>query len=386
MRLESVKYSEFEGSPQEWTLEGLRLGARNLLVGRNATGKTRVLNVISGLASQLAGSTILPLCGHYEIEFAHEGKNLRYEVKFDEQKVVLEKFSFDGEVVLDRHQDGAGEILAEAIDGERKTIRFQTPPSTLAAVARRDAIQHTFLEPLHVWASSLRLFSFGSPLGKDQWAVYLPNASTQFDEKNPNQVVQLFRQAEKEFNGDFKDKVLGDMRKLDYDLKELEIGVPVSIRVFGLPGELVGLSVKENGLTGITDQHSMSQGMFRALSLLIQLNYSQLSTKATCILIDDIGEGLDFQRSCQLIDLLRQKAERSDIQIILSTNDRFVMNSVPLEEWSVLQRQGGRVKVRNYDNSREVFEEFKFTGLSNFSFLEMDFISGPPAEETPANA
>jgi recombinational DNA repair ATPase RecF len=57
MRLESVKYSEFEGNPQEWTLEGLRLRKRNLIVGRNAAGKTRVLNVISALASQLAGST-----------------------------------------------------------------------------------------------------------------------------------------------------------------------------------------------------------------------------------------------------------------------------------------------------------------------------------------
>jgi hypothetical protein len=40
--------------------------------------------------------------------------------------------------------------------------------------------------------------------------------------------------------------------------------------------------------------------------------------------------------------------------------------------------------VRNYENSRDVFEEFKFTGLSNFSFLEMDFISGSQSEEASA--
>jgi hypothetical protein len=32
-----------------------------------------------------------------------------------------------------------------------------------------------------------------------------------------------------------------------------------------------------------------------------------------------------------------------------------------------------------------MFEEFKFTGLSNFSFFEMDFAGGPPAEEAVAH-
>ena len=31
---------------------------------------------------------------------------------------------------------------------------------------------------------------------------------------------------------------------------------------------------------------------------------------------------------------------------------------------------------------RRFFEDFKFTGLSNFSFLEMDFINEAPTEET----
>jgi len=50
MQLTRLEYSEYEGKEQEWTLEGLTLGKRNLLVGKNATGKTRTLNVIAGLA------------------------------------------------------------------------------------------------------------------------------------------------------------------------------------------------------------------------------------------------------------------------------------------------------------------------------------------------
>ena len=46
--------------------------------------------------------------------------------------------------------------------------------------------------------------------------------------------------------------------------------------------------------------------------------------------------------------------------------------------------EGNKVRVRNYINSRGLFEEFKTTGLSNFSFLEMDFVHGPPEEEEAA--
>ncbi len=124
----------------------------------------------------------------------------------------------------------------------------------------------------------------------------------------------------------------------------------------------------------------MSQGMWRVLSLLVHVNYSRLANPGACVIIDDIGEGLDFDRSCRLIDLLRRKANQSEIQLVMSTNDKFVMNQVPLEEWSVLQRTRNHVSVKNYQNARAEFESFKFTGLSNFSFLEFDAANAPTEE------
>ena len=120
----------------------------------------------------------------------------------------------------------------------------------------------------------------------------------------------------------------------------------------------------------------MSQGMFRVLSLIIQLNYSKMAQRATTVVIDDIGEGLDFERSCALINLLMAKYSGSNIQLIMATNDRFVMNQVPLETWSVLQRSGHHCRVFNHANSSQAFEEFKFTGLNNFDFFATDFIHG----------
>jgi len=379
-RLKNVKFTEFEGTPQEWRLEGLALADSNLIVGKNASGKSRTLNIIRALARLLAGIDPPNLSGNFDVEFIWNHKIICYALKYKEAQVVEEKFSIDGDVKLDRGSGGEGDIWAEEIG---RKIRFQTPTSELAAVARRDAIQHGFLEPLYSWGASLRHYYFGTALGKDRLTVFvnMEQKGEKVDEWDPHAVVTLYRQAEKEFKDKFSQTLVRDMQELDYDVTEVGVQTPISIRVSGLPGEVVGLYVKERDLPSITDQHSMSQGMFRALSLLIQVNYSIMAGKSTCILIDDIGEGLDFDRSCRLIDLLREKAKASNIQLVLSTNDRFVMNRVPLEEWSVLQRQGNHVRVLNYGNSKDLFEEFKFTGLSNFSFLEMDFASGSPAEE-----
>jgi hypothetical protein len=60
------------------------------------------------------------------------------------------------------------------------------------------------------------------------------------------------------------------------------------------------------------------------------------------------------------------------------------MNAVPLEAWSVLQRRGNVCVVRNYANSRTVFDEFKYTGLNNFDFFATDYLTEEiaPDEQT----
>jgi AAA15 family ATPase/GTPase len=117
----------------------------------------------------------------------------------------------------------------------------------------------------------------------------------------------------------------------------------------------------------------MSQGMFRALSLLIQLNYSLLKKMPSCILIDDIGEGLDYERSKALIDLIIEKVKGSSVQVIMTTNDQFVMDKVPLEYWSVIQRLENKSIFYNDRNAKQTFDDFVFTGLNNFDFYASEF-------------
>lgn len=385
IRLKSIKYSQDLGRSNEWTV-GVPLAQINLLVGKNATGKSRTLNIIAGLAKLLSATPKFMVDrGLYDVLFDDDGVKLNYIVHIDGGRVINEEYSIGGKRVLNRGLTVAGEIEMHLAAGEApRMVRFSPPENELAAVLRRDSIQHPYLERLHEWAQATRHYTFGASLGKDFLAMIV-KGSPDADDKDSNQVIGIFRKAHREFGNEFIEAVKQDMAKLSYAIDSIEVVSPATIKIVqaNLPSELSCIGIREEGLDRIIDQTEMSQGMFRALSILIQVNYSQMAKRASCILIDDIGEGLDFDRSTRLIEVLRQKATDAAFQLIMTTNDRFVMNNVPLSEWLVLQRNGGKVSVRNYENSKKLFDDFRFTGLSNFSFLEMDFLNDNESKGVP---
>lgn len=391
MRLKSIDYSEFSGSNREWILKGLSLGALNLVVGKNASGKTRTLTLIQGL-SRLLCNELKPAAlasGSFDAEFEHSGHCYLYHIVIRDGCVIEERLSLDGDIKLDRRgEDGSGKIFA---DGLNLWMDFQTPKNDLAAVARRDTIQHSFLEPLHEWGKSLHFYSFGGSLGRDHLALMLPLDGFPFDPRDSNAVVGVLRRGLASYSEKFKSTILQDMKTLGYELSDVFIrempgvqihGAPIHGAPMGLAPTPVCLCVRETGIGAEIEQRMMSQGMFRALSIVIHVVYAKTALAPSCVVIDDIGEGLDFERSCALIRLLVEKVKDTEIQLIMSTNDRFVMNQVPLEAWSVLKRSGGVCKVYNFENSKDVFEEFQYTGLTNFDFFASDYLE-VEVEELP---
>lgn len=377
IRLVSIAYSERKGTPREWVLDPVALGQVNLLVGKNATGKSRTLSVSAGLARLFtAAPRFMVDDGSYDVLFDNNGGKLRYVLCVHSGKVTNEEYFIGEQRVLYRAPGQNGEIEMHGAKDGPQMVPFSPPESELAVLIRRDAIQHPYLERLHEWAAATRHYTFGTPLGRENLALIV-KGGPEPDDRDANQVVGIFRKAYKEFGDNFVEAVKMDMAEMQYQIDDIKAVSPQNVKMVpSITGEaeLSCIGIKEEGLDRVIDQTEMSQGMFRALSILIQVNYSQMAKRASCILIDDIGEGLDFERSTRLIAVLRKKAADSSFQLIMTTNDRFVMNNVPLTEWLVLQRQGGNVRVRNYKNSQKLFDDFRFTGLSNFSFLEMDFI------------
>ena len=113
MKLEKLTYTEFEALPSKWTLTNCTFGPINLVVGKNATGKTRMLNVLRGIATLISESNVLEIGeGKYSIELSHNNQTFVYSLEHHNKSVFFEELRIDNVVYLTRSEDGTGKINA----------------------------------------------------------------------------------------------------------------------------------------------------------------------------------------------------------------------------------------------------------------------------------
>lgn len=372
MELKKFSYIRNKGTKNEWAIKGsplddspLVLNNVNLIVGQNATGKSRTLAAICDLADLVSGiktpEQLLYKTALFHAIFDNDGIIIDYYLEIKNGLVVDEQLKVGEEKKLDR--------LAKMLyyEGQKESLLFQTD-SNVVAVTRRDNQQQAYMEPLFLWGKNLSFYAFGTTLGK---SLLIKDVSLALDEvikpRDTDKVSGLFVKALNEFK-EIKELVIADMDKIGYSLTDIKTSKLKNVAI-----NAYGISVKEDGLKDYTDQMEMSQGMFRSLSLIIQMEYSLLSNKPSCIMIDDIGEGLDYERSQSLIHLIVDKAASTKLQVIMTTNNRFVMNNIELKYWHVISRESDKSVFYNIRNSENTFEEFSLTGLNNFDFFATKF-------------
>lgn len=282
MKLSRFTYSEHERSGESWRVEPLTFGRFNLIVGRNAAGKTRVLKSIARAAGELSG----------------EPHGTSRSAKFD--------------VVIDDGGDKA------KVQWARRT---QYLPFATGMDLRREGVER---------------LDFAS-------------------------VLKLGLQRE---GRSFEDRVLNRLSEAGYPLQELT-------------AEEAGVKIKEPTRQANTPFRRLSQAQQRTITLLTFVTFLESEGHDCTVLVDDFAEGLDYEHSAALTKLILNSYGTSPLQFILTSNDRYVMNAVPLEHWTVLVEEGSTTRVFNYHNSKQKFDDFKFTGLSNFDFFSMDFARRP---------
>lgn len=361
MILSALKYTRHTGEPREWSIIGrdddyAYFGNMNLLVGKNASGKSRTLNVIREIANLLAGRINLKQAispsGYYELIFKNENYSYQYIFAFKDKIVTEEILSYNGKVILDRDK----KIF---IDVEKQKVLSEVGDNELA-IALSDTEGNAYYPDLVLWGQSLRNHMFASQMEKNQLVKDYTQATEDPQDIEP---VHTFFKGRKLFGEGFTSDIKASMNELGYSISDIDTRETA---------EGYSLFIEENGEYAVS-QRDMSQGMFRALSLFIMLCYARMSNLSLCMLIDDMGEGLDFDRSQMIIDMVIKKINNSNMQFFMTSNDRHVMNQISLKYWSVISRDRSRSIFYDYQNSKEIFDDFKYTGLNNFDFLATDF-------------
>ena len=279
-------------------------------------------------------------------------------------EVREERITLDGEIVVSRRGE-SGEIK-DVISGEKRT--YHPPIDKLTLLVRRDKQEHPYLEELAYWADSFNgyMFALRPPSELLVAGPGAGDARLASLESVPHLLEMALAQ------GVTAEAIVNDMRMVGYPVKDVHVKEL-------LPVKVPMVTVREEDLPCEIVQGEISAGMYRALSAVVMVNFLLHQKKPCTLAIDDIGEGLDYERSMNLMKLLLKKTKKSDIQLILTSNDRHLLNAVDVQSWNILEREGGKVRAFNYANSKEAFDDFAMTGLSNF-----DFLSGRMYKETKA--
>lgn len=285
MKLQRFKYWEREKSGEEWEVEPLTFGDFNLVVGRNATGKTRLLRAIARVAAELSEAKAVPRTMKFEVEVSPQGADAKIE-----------------------------------------------------------------------WSKQAQYFPFAGGMNLRLW---------QGGREVFYNAAQAFQLGVDRIGSSFHEHVEQRMIVTGYPWEE--------IRVVNVANAAPRLEVKEHRRSAYTAFRRLSQAQQRTLAFYIFVSLLEEEKTAATVLVDDFAEGLDYESAGRFAKVVLQMSSTTPLQFIVATNDRYVMNAVPLEHWTVLVEDGTTTRIFNYENARQKFDDFKFTGLSNFDFFSMDF-------------
>ena len=321
----------------------------NLLVGNNASGKTRTINALRNVTSFMQMKYTGP--DKYNniratLSFSNpEDKNwsMVYSFEIADSKVISEQLIVCGEVLLKRTAKSA------VLKGES----IQPPLEKLTVQVRRDRIAYPEIETLMEWAESVMVISCSNL-----------NPFTSFsgmDIINPLSLSDLVENLSvSEIKG-----IINVSQKFGYDIQQIDVQAI---------GDLKFIYVKEKYVREIIPSFNVSSGMLRVLYLLCFLQYMKHERKYRLLLIDDLGEGLDYKRATLLGKNVFDECANENIQLISTSNDSFLMDVVDISNWQILRRDKTKIRALNEDNSPELFDHFRMTGLNNFDLFSSDFI------------
>ena len=200
MYLRKFSFRENAGQKIEWLIDNVNLGEINLVVGKNSSGKTRTLNALSDLVSMITGKgTTATGPVSYELLFKNSDNLMKYELSYDLETIHSERLYVGEELVMERGEEGKGKVKYEATPGSMY-LDFEIPHDQLASYAKRDRLQHPFMETIHGWAVSLRRFNFSGDLGKTRYALKSSFQSKEVDwTDTTNSLVPVITVAEEEY-------------------------------------------------------------------------------------------------------------------------------------------------------------------------------------------
>jgi AAA15 family ATPase/GTPase len=355
MQLTKISYID----ASDWELKDLDLSNLNLIVGKNGTGKSRTLAAIETFVNILKETQIL---GQYtkevtniaviEVEFLNDkNEKIEYAIGRELQNNtwdLVERLKISNKRIVARPGKDIS-MLKNYLTNEYDKIN--PPANKLLIHTQRDIEKYPYFEEIIAWAETYKTFKFGDLGVGDNITIMAKTA--------PDYYAQISDAGQ--------NNILATMQSIGYSLSEIKLHI--------VTNKFKLLLVKENNIDEPILYTELSQGMFRALSTIIYIENLIDRNESGLLLIDDFCEGLDYERATKLGKYVFERCENSQIQLVVTSNDSFLMKVVDISRWNILQRNGSIVTALSEKNNPAMFRAFRFTPLSNFDLFSSDFIA-----------
>lgn len=342
--------SAFGFKENGWELLELSpLQSVNLLVAKNASGKTRTIKALRRVTNfiQTSGPSKRKLSFEANLEFKDENLlDWRMSYSFRVKGGVVEK----EELIVNKDTL----IKRTASVAMYKSTKINPPSDKLVIHVRRDKDLFPEIEHLVTWAEGVTCVTCS-----DINPYTILEAVSFFNPYSFSDLVDALSVSEK------KD-VLKHAKELGYNIMQIRtVEATQGVKIVQLKEAYVPVEM---------DDMQLSNGMLRTLYILCFMAVIKRKTSLSMLLIDDLGEGLDYKRSIDLGTLVFNDCKKNNIQLITSSNDAFLMDAVDINYWHILRRNRNKISVINKCRNAELFRDFRMTGLSNFDLFSSDFI------------
>ena len=335
-----MKILEYEFSEEYWNFQKVEFQDINLIVGDSGTGKTRLLNTLFNLGSQVAKSNLIGV-GEWKIKLGLEKDIYDWKVSTTIEKnkafVVEEKLLLNNELILER--DGVKCILGKG--GLRNLPQNEMSISNLR--------EEEFIKPLYEGFSKMLRRRFFSDELEQISNFWLANQKVLMKIGETRDLFELYKAdpplnyrlfvLQKYFPKIYS-KIVSSYKEVFRFIENVEIKNSDELPNTSIPFSGIPIfCIKENNVGKWLRVDELSSGMQKVLLIITDL---YALPKDVVYMIDEYENSLGVSAINILPEILF--SGEVTFQVFVTSHHPYIISNFPVDHWYIAHRNGSNVR------------------------------------------
>ena len=358
LKLESYSVDEKKGTSQYWSMDEITFDRYNLIIGKNATGKSQLfnrLNFLRCLHEQDGQTPSIITDVHSKITFKNtkSGDEIFYEVIISPGHEVREKIENKTKKIILFNSDSKEFYNEKTNKIEHRLIVKKHSVTKLIA---DDIDKYPTIKQIGDFFAGIKILRTDR---YDPSSLSLSRHQLVPDDnlRNLGSVVLLWKDQKPELYH----RLLNTFKTFFFEIKDFTDVPKANLPILGFI---------EKNVTEVFDQTECSMGMLRILGL-IALSISEdpkTGKVPSLLMIDEIDKGLDYENVGLIIEYVKEQSSES--QIIFSSHSPITCNFVEPHFWRILSRQGVHVQAKVPTATAETMELINSSNMTNWEIYQ----------------